>query len=93
MLPVVAVGCGVVLGLAGAELAGPLYWRLLARCPLPRGRLARLVWRVHRTLLAQAGHHPYVVGCVDALAQATDAAAVAAVRGRLRWWAAVRRSR
>lgn len=89
MLTGVAVGCGVILGVAGAELAGPLYWRVLAAWPLG-GPLARLFWRLQRALLAGAGHHPYLVGCFEALAQAPDAAAVGAAQARLRWWCAVR---
>jgi|RhiMetdeSRZDD1v2_1073273.scaffolds.fasta_scaffold22957_8 hypothetical protein len=91
MLAVVAMGCGVVLGLAGAELAAPFYWRLITACRLAPGPLARLFWRIQRTLLRHAGHHPYVVGCFEALEHAADPAAVTAALARLRWWSAVRR--
>jgi hypothetical protein len=93
MLSVVAVGCGVVLGLAGAHLAAPLYWQVLARYPLGGGRLLRLFWRLQRALLAGAGHHPYLVGCFEALERAPDAEARAAARARLRWWCAMHRPR
>jgi hypothetical protein len=93
MLSVVAVGCGVVLGLAGAHLAAPLYWQLLARCPLGGGRLARSFWRLKRGLLARAGYHPYLVDCLEALARAPDAEARAVAQARLRWWCALRRAR
>jgi hypothetical protein len=89
MLSVVAVGCGLVLGLAGAHLAAPLYWRLLVRFPPGGGPLARWFWRSKRTLLARAGYHRYLVECLEALAQAADAEARAAAHARLRWWCAV----
>jgi hypothetical protein len=93
MLSVVAVGCGVVLGLAGAHLAAPLYWQLLVRYPPGGSRLARVFWRSKRALLARAGYHRYLVDCLEALARAADAEARAAAQARLRWWCAVRRAR
>ena|SRR5690242_11086411 len=90
MLGVVAVGCGIVLGLAAAELAGPLYLRLLAACPLGTHRLTRLFLGAHRALLARAGHHPYLVDCLASLAAAEDLAALSTARARLRWWSGVR---
>ncbi len=93
MLAVVAMGCGVVLGLAGAELAAPFYWRLLAACPLAPGRLMRLFWGIQRAFLSRTGHHPYLIACFEALEQAADAAAVTAAQSRLRWWCMVRRAR
>ena len=93
MLSVVAVGCGVVLGLAGAHLAAPLYWQLLVRYPPGGGRLARFFWRFKRGLLARAGCHRYLVDCLDALEQAADAEARAVAEARLRWWCALRRAR
>lgn len=90
MLGVVAVGCGIVLGLAAAELAGPHYLRLLAACPLGPRRLTRLVLGLHRALLARTGHHPYLLDCLAALAAADDRTTLAAARARLRWWSSVR---
>jgi heme oxygenase len=92
MLSVVAVGCGLVLGLAGAHLAAPFYWKALARYPLGAGRPARLFWRVQRVLLARAGYHRYLVECLEALERAPDAEAQAAARARLNWWCALRKT-
>ena len=93
MRELIAVGCGILLGVVGLELTSPLYWRLLASRALPAGRLTRGWLRVQRNLLARAGHHPYLVASLEALAAATDTAALDAARARLRWWAAVRRAR
>jgi len=93
MLAVVAVGCGMVVGLAGAHLALPLYWQWLGRYPMGGGRLARLFWRVQRVLLARAGYPRYLVDCFAALERAPDAEARGAARARLRWWCAMRRER
>jgi len=92
MLAVVAVGYGLILGLAAAEVAGPLYWRLLAACPLGEGRWTRRFLAAQRRLLAWGGHHPYLVDCVAGLARASDPASRASARGRLAWWCAVRRA-
>jgi hypothetical protein len=93
MLALVALGCGIVLGVAAVEVTAPHYWRLLASSPLPRTRAARLWLRLQRALLARAGHHPYLVECVEALAHASDATAFAAAQARLRWWTRMRRPR
>jgi len=93
MLELIAVGGGILLGFVGLQLTGPLYWRLLASEALPAGPLTRRWLRVQRALLARAGHHPYLVGSLEALAGATDTAALDAARARLRWWAVIRRNR
>jgi hypothetical protein len=90
MLAVVAVGCGIILGLTAAEAAGPFYWRLLAACPLGSGRWTRRFLGAHRAFLARAGYHPYLVDCLAGLEQTADPVARTAARGRLRWWCAVR---
>jgi hypothetical protein len=89
MLALVGLGCGIVLGMAALEVTAPHYWRLLASSSLPRRRAARLWLRCQRALLARAGHHPYLVDCVGALASAADAASLADAQARLRWWARV----
>jgi hypothetical protein len=91
MTELIALGCGVLLGFVGTTLGGPSYWRLLGSPVLPAGPLLRAWLRVQRGLLARAGHHPYLVGSLDALADAADPAALDAARARMRWWAAVRR--
>ena len=92
MLAVVAVGYGLILGLAAAEVVGPLYWRLLATWPLGTGRWTRSFLGAQRRLLTWVGHHPYLVDCVAGLARASDPAARASARARLQWWCAVRRA-
>jgi hypothetical protein len=91
MHELIGLGCGVLLGFVGTALGGPLYWRLLGARARPEGRLLRGWLRLQRRLLARAGHHPYLVSSLDALADAGDPAAADAARARLRWWAAVRR--
>ncbi len=93
MLAVVAVGCGIILGLAAAELAARLYWRLLTAWPFGHGRLTRLFLRAQRGLLARTGHHPYLVDSLEALERAADPAALTAAQARLRWWCAIRIAR
>lgn len=93
MQELIAVACGILLAVVGLELTSPLYWRLLASEALPTGPLTRGWLRVQGTLLARAGHHPYLIGSLEALAAATDTAALDAARARLRWWAALRRPR
>ena len=92
MLSVVALGCGLIMGLAGAQLAAPLYWRVLASRSLGTGRATRLLLRAQRHMLARAGHHPYLVSCFEALEQAEDTASRDAAQARLRWWCAVRKA-
>jgi hypothetical protein len=91
MPELIGLGCGVLLGFVGTTLSGPAYWRLLGSRMLPDGPLLRGWLRLQRGLLARAGHHPYLVSCLDALADASDPAARDAARARLRWWASVRR--
>lgn len=91
MPELVALGCGVLLGFVGTTLGGPAYWRLLGSRALPAGRLLRGWLRLQHGLLARAGHHPYLVSSLAALADAGDPAALDAARARLRWWATVRR--
>jgi len=93
MLSVVAVGCGMVVGLAGAHLALPLYWQWLARYPMGGGPVARLFWRVQRVLLARAGYPRYLVDCFEAFERASSPEARDAARARLRWWCAMRGER
>jgi hypothetical protein len=93
MLAAVAVGCGICLGLVAAELAAPLYWRVLTAWPFGHGRLARLFLRAQRGVLARTGHHPYLVDSLEALERAADPAALIAAQARLRWWRALRVAR
>ena len=92
MVALVAIGAGILLGFLATERAMPVYWRLLGAQALPRGRLTRLWLRAQRALLGRAGHHPYLLACLEALEQAPDPSAAAAARARLRWWCAVRRA-
>jgi hypothetical protein len=90
MLFVAAFGCGILLGFGFAGFAAPLYWRLLATCSWPPWRATRLFLRLLTALLGLAGHHPYAISCVRALAEARDAAALTAAQTRLRWYCALR---
>jgi hypothetical protein len=90
MHELIAIGCGILLGVVGLELTGPLYWRLLASEIVPAGPLTRCWLRLQRALLARTGHHPYLTSSLEALAGAPDAHARDAARARLRWWASIR---
>lgn len=92
MHSIAALGCGILAGFVFAGMVAPLGWRLLATCPLPRGRAARLLFRAQSRLRARVGHHPYAIACLEALADAPDAAAHRAAQARLKWWCAVRLS-
>ncbi len=93
MFTLAAVGCGILLGFTTAQLAAPLYWRLLAAWPFGPGRLTRWLLALQRRLLVATGHHPYLVACVEALERAPDREAMSAARARARLWYALRRRR